>query len=219
MVSVKSSKEAFLGMGGRIDEERIITGEDASGYVVDGQYLFMGKWAFEKIRRRNPKLHVDIGGDIQMLNYLSCIVPVEHRDIRECCSSGAGYKFIKDDITGLHIKDNSVDSLSCLHVAEHIGLGRYGDSIDPEGHRKAFRELYRVLAPGGRLYFAVPTGRDKVVFNAHRTMAPHTILDVFKGLSLIGCGFVASSGHYYPDCNIETMSGDDYGCGMFEFMK
>ena len=40
--------------------------------------------------------------------------------------------------------DRSVPSLSCLHVVEHVGLGRYGDPLDPQGSIKAMRELQRV---------------------------------------------------------------------------
>ncbi len=43
----------------------------------------------------------------------------------------------------------SVESLSCKHVIEHIGLGRYGDVLDPGGDLKAISELKRALAVGG----------------------------------------------------------------------
>src|ERR1035437_9128085 len=63
-------------------------------------------------------------------------------------------------------------SVSCLHVAEHIGLGRYGDPIDPLGTNKALLELQRVLAPGGVLLFSMPVGRERVEFNAQRIWDP-----------------------------------------------
>ena len=39
------------------------------------------------------------------------------------------------------LADNSVDSLSCMHVIEHIGLGRYGDPINAKGDELAAGEL------------------------------------------------------------------------------
>ncbi len=33
-----------------------------------------------------------------------------------------------------------------MHVVEHVGLGRYGDPLDPDGDLKAIAELKRVTA-------------------------------------------------------------------------
>src|SRR5207253_10606962 len=71
-----------------------------------------------------------------------------------------------DLLLSLPFADRSVESLSCLHVAEHVGLGRYGDELDPEGTVKAARELQRVVAPAGRLYFALPVGRPRTEFRS-----------------------------------------------------
>ena len=76
------------------------------------------------------------------------------------------------DILNLPFASNSVPSLSCLHVAEHIGLGRYGDNLNPLGTILACKELERVLLPGGNLYFSIPIGRQGVYFNAHEFMIP-----------------------------------------------
>ena len=43
-----------------------------------------------------------------------------------------------------------------MHTLEHIGLGRYGDKVDPMGDIRAMNELARVTAPGGNLLIAVP---------------------------------------------------------------
>ena len=72
--------------------------------------------------------------------------------------------------------DGSLESLSTLHAVEHFGLGRYGDPIHPDGWRRAAEALARVLAPGGRLYFSVPIGRERLVFNAHRVFSPERCL-------------------------------------------
>lgn len=51
---------------------------------------------------------------------------------------------------------------------EHDGLGRYGDPLNPEGDLEAMKNMKTVLKKDGLLYLAVPTGMDKVVWNAHR---------------------------------------------------
>jgi hypothetical protein len=51
---------------------------------------------------------------------------------------------------------------------EHDGLGMYGDPLDPDGDLKAMRKMKERIKPGGLLFLAVPTGRDKILFNNAR---------------------------------------------------
>jgi hypothetical protein len=51
---------------------------------------------------------------------------------------------------------------------EHDGLGMYGDPLDPDGDLKAMRKMKRIIKPGGLMFFSVPIGRDKVLFNNAR---------------------------------------------------
>ena len=71
-----------------------------------------------------------------------------------------------------------------MHVVEHVGLGRYGDPLDPDGDLKAMAELQRVLAAGGSLLFVVPVGKPKIMFNAHRIYSYEQILSYFNELEL-----------------------------------
>ena len=104
--------------------------------------------------------------------------------IGRCKPDMAGLFTIAGDITRLPFADASIRSLSSLHVIEHIGLGRYGDPIDPSGCFAAMRELSRVLASGGHLYLSTPVGRERVCFNAHRVFAARTILNAVPDLRL-----------------------------------
>lgn len=51
---------------------------------------------------------------------------------------------------------------------EHDGLGRYGDPLNPAGDLEAMKKMKNILKEDGLLYLAVPTGKDKLVWNAHR---------------------------------------------------
>ena len=51
---------------------------------------------------------------------------------------------------------------------EHSGLGRYGDPLNPWGDFEALRMASCIIKEGGILYLGVPTGADKLVWNAHR---------------------------------------------------
>lgn len=50
----------------------------------------------------------------------------------------------------------SFDVVIAVSVVEHIGVGRYGDVVDPDGDIKVMKYLKRWLKPDGVLYMDVP---------------------------------------------------------------
>jgi len=171
----------------------IMTEDEAQRF--DEQYIYHTAWAARQLRKTAPyPHHVDIGSSLYFVGIVSAFIPVVHYDYRPPKLLRMSGLTVKDaDITALPFPDESIVSLSCLHVVEHIGLGRYGDAIDPEGDLKAMRELQRVLAVGGRLIFAVPTGPNVIQYNAHRLYEAQDIPMYFKGMvvetedDLAGC--------------------------------
>jgi hypothetical protein len=194
--------------------------EDNAG-LAGGHYFHQDLWAAKKIFQRHPAHHVDIGSRVDgFIAHLLVFMRVTAVDIRPLESKIDGLTFLQDDATELsRIQSDSVDSLSTLHVAEHFGLGRYSDPIDPRACFKFMDSLQRVLRPDGRLYFSVPVGRERVEFNAHRVFAPKTILDAFSALRLVSFSFVGDDGHLYEDIDPVAIPPSDLACGLFEFTK
>lgn len=215
---VKMDMEKFKKMGGKIDDIDIYNDRGLE-YCTDGQYTLMNRWMLERVLASKPTRHIDFGGQINFLAMLAAITPVETHDIRDPGVHIGGLTFVRDDLTKTRVPSNSVASLSCLHVAEHIGLGRYGDDIDPEGFKKACHQLSRILKPGGTLYFAVPTGVAKVVFNAHRVLGASEVIRSFPNLKLVSLSGVSTGGVYANNVGLSFFDGESYGCGMFEFTK
>jgi SAM-dependent methyltransferase len=143
---------------------------------------------------------------------------VEYVDIRPLRTNVRGLKYRAGTLTALPYHSDSLESLSALHVCEHIGLGRYGDDVDPDGWEKAVGELKRVLKPGGMLYFSVPIGRERLEFDGHRVFDPKTVLNAFKPLELVSFAHVDDDGDYFDAGNPDQFSGW-YGCGLFLFSK
>jgi len=120
----------------------------------------------------------------------------------------------------LPFDDNSVESLSCMHVIEHIGLERYGDPLDPQGDIKAISELKRVSAPNGTLLFVVPLGEHSIIqYNAHRIYNYDQIISLFQGFKLLDFSYINDAGSYIPQANKPDTVGQVYGCGCFYFSK
>lgn len=154
-----------------------------------------------------------------MLNVLSASAKTIFVDYRPLRVRLSNFLPLAGDIIRLPFHAGSIASLSCLHVLEHVGLGRYGDPINPHGSFLAATELQRVLQPGGRLFLSVPVGRERVCFNAHRVFSPSTVRDFFRKLRLRAFSLVDDTGRFNEEVPPEAAAGLEYGCGLFEFVK
>ncbi len=193
--------------------------KDPKSHTFDKHYVYMDQWAFKQLLKQNPEEHVDVGSSIRFLSMASAVTKVKFVDIRPIQTDFENFSCIEGSILNMPFPDNSVSSLSCLHVAEHIGLGRYGDPLDVLGTKKACTELFRVLKPGGKLYFALPVGKTSVYFNAHRVHDPELILEYFKGLNLKEFSAVNDQGRLIKNANVKDFKQANYSCGMFVFVK
>lgn len=187
---------------------------------VDSHYFYQHIWACEKIYARKPKLHVDVGSNVDFVGLLSVIAKVHFVDIRPLdVTNIANLESVTGSILEMPYEDESLESVSCLHVAEHIGLGRYGDPVDPLGTKKAAAELTRCLAKGGDLFFSLPVGRPRVCFNAHRIHSPKQILRYFNKLKLVEFSGTGDNKRFMRNIDVEIMEDSKYACGMFWLTK
>jgi SAM-dependent methyltransferase len=187
---------------------------------VDSHYFYQNLWAFNKIKSMHPTCHIDIGSEINFIGYITVIIPkVIYIDIRPLDVDIQNLIIKNGSILNLPFENNTINSLSCFHVVEHIGLGRYGDPLDPDGSYKAIRELCRVLAKNGNLYFSIPVGKPRLCFNAHRIYSPDHILKLFKTLKLIELSAILDNGHFIKNMDIAKLRENNYSCGLFHFVK
>lgn len=199
----------------------ILNDKTANAGSTTDHYFHQDLWAARKIFARNPKSHLDVGSRVDgFVAHVLAFREITVMDIRPLDSEIPGLTFLCDDATEMNrIESNTVESLSSLHAAEHFGLGRYGDPIDPHACFRFMASLQRVLAPGGRLYFSVPLGRERVEFNAHRVFAPNTILQAYSQLELVSFSFIGDDGKLYVDCDPLSLPESEFACGLFEFTK
>jgi SAM-dependent methyltransferase len=192
--------------------------DDRTGTTpFDAHYFYQAAWLARCLATVRPDLHADVGSSVNMLSAISAWQPTVFLDYRPLQVKLSGLACVAGTITALPFGDRAVSSLSCLHVIEHIGLGRYGDPLDADGSLKACAELQRVLAPDGRLYLSVPVGRERVCFNAHRVFSPQSIVDALPYLHLLGFSLIRDDGVFVADASFAMACEQEYGCGLFEF--
>jgi hypothetical protein len=193
---------------------------DWSTYTpFDAHYFYQGAWLARLLSGAKPVQHVDIGSSALTMSVLSAWVNTIFMDYRPLKASLPGLVSVSGDILRLPFEDDSVNSLSCLHVIEHIGLGRYGDPLDPHGSSKAAQELQRVMKQGSKLFLSLPIGRERVCFNAHRVHLPDSVVKMFSGLKLVEFSYVDDEGRLMEYRIPSSASHLQYGCGLFVFEK
>jgi SAM-dependent methyltransferase len=192
---------------------------------IDAHYFHQAIWAFRCILESHPSEHVDIGSEVNFVGLLTTITSVSFVDIRPLVLNIPNYRGLSGSVLALPFESASVLSLSSLHVIEHIGLGRYGDPVDPEGSAKAAREIVRVVAAGGRAYISVPIGRPRVQFNGQRVFTVDGVRRMFAGLDLVEMAIIDADGSFSDKVNLASVTvtesgvGGDCGLGMFIFEK
>jgi hypothetical protein len=199
-------------------ESRFLTWESAAAAgTAKGHYFWQDLWVSRRLHSLNVQEHVDVGSRVDgFVAHVLTFAAVKYVDVRALSATVPDLQFIKASITQLPFEDNSIKSLSCLHVLEHIGLGRYGDPIDFEGHIKGIKELIRVLAHDGTLYLSVPVGRQRVVFDAHRIFETRTITEIIKPARIAEFHLIPDSAdRVIENASLTDADRQNYGCGIF----
>ncbi|MRR34853.1 DUF268 domain-containing protein [bacterium] len=196
--------------------------DNASETPFDRHYVYHTAWAARILEKTRPPEHVDLSSCLRFVSIASAFVPIRHYDYRPPRIMLSGLTASHADLLRLPFEDRSIASLSCMHVVEHIGLGRYGDPLDPEGDLKAISELRRVLASGGNLLFAVPVGRPRIMFNAHRIYSHAQVMEYFPDLNLAEFSLVPddhATGGLITNASGELADAQAYGCGCYWFTR
>ena len=103
---------------------------------------------------------------------------------------------------------------------------RYGDPVKYDGYLDGLSNIHKILKPGGKFYFSVPIGPQRIEFNAHRVFSVGYLLSLFEeGYRIDMFSYVDDNGDLHENAGlenkgeIETSFGCHYGCGIFEMTK
>jgi SAM-dependent methyltransferase len=185
----------------------------------DQHYIYHPAWAARIIAKNRPAEHVDISSILSFSTIVSAFIPIKFYDYRPAHLQLNNLQSNFADLMQLPFETDSIESLSCMHTIEHIGLGRYGDAINPEGDIKAIKELQRVTKKGGTILFVTPVGKPRIEFNAHRIYSFEQIVSYFSGCSLNEFTLIPDNGGLIQPADPALAQQQQYGCGCFWFIK
>ena len=189
---------------------------------ADGHYFWQDLYCAQWITTRNPKSHLDIGSRIDgFVAHLLTGREVTVMDIRNIESNIPNLKFVQADLQSASSKPGtSYDSVSSLHSIEHFGLGRYGDPLDIEGHKKGLINISKLVNSSGYLYISFPIGAPAIQFNQQRIIHPTWPIEILKDFNLERFILIPWRGSPVldtrpPDVDI-TIQGQ---AGLYEFRR
>jgi len=197
------------------------------GGVASGHYFHQDLLVASRIFKNNPHRHVDIGSRIDgFVAHVASFREIEVLDIRNLPGDILNIRFTKGDIMDARsIRVDYCDSLSSLHVIEHLGLGRYGDPVNCDGHLTGLRNMHAMLQQGGKFYLSAPIGPQRIEFNAHRVFSVAYLVDILvKDYRIDAFSYVNDEGKLIRNASLDsTETARDfschYGCGIFEMTK
>jgi SAM-dependent methyltransferase len=201
--------------------------KDQESGVLTEHYFYQDLYVARKVFQNNPVRHVDIGSRIDgFVAHVASFREIEVLDVRDLHLAIPSIRFTRADLSAKEFPlTDYCDSLSCLHALEHFGLGRYGDPVDYDGHLVGWENMHRILKKGGKFYFSVPIGAQRIEFNAHRVFSVVYLLHLMeKRYDIESFAYINDAGNFISDAALDEASirenfGCRYGCGIFEMTR
>lgn len=194
---------------------------------INGHYFLQDLHVAQAIFKKAPVKHLDIGSRVDgFVAHVASFRDIIIADIRQLEATDDSISYVQLDITDDILPNfkEKFDSVSCLHVVEHIGLGRYGDKIDYSGYFTTLKNLANLLSDDGTLYVSVPIGRQRVEYNAHRIFSVNYFLEIIPdSLELISFSYIDDNSDLHKEVDLDDkvkrhVNAFEYGCGIF-FLK
>ena len=197
------------------------------GGTTKSEYFWQDLLVARMIFGAKPEKHVDIGSRMDgFVAHVASFREIEVFDIRPITTQIPGVIFKQANLM-MPTKEigNYCDSLSCLHVLEHFGLGRYGDPIDPKGYERGLVNMANLLKKNGVFYLSVPIGIDRVEFNANHVFDPRVIVNLAmeNSLRLSALTVIQQGGRVevltLDEMQLTDLASQRYALGIFTFVK
>ena len=191
-------------------------------------YIYHINWAIRKIHAIKPTTVCDFGSSLYYITSITSLCKVVFFDIRPPNLLLDHLYTHKCDIVDVsHIPFESFSFISCLHVLEHIGIGRYGDPLNKNGDLIASKNITNLLQHNGDLLIVVPiASKARLSYNANRIYSFEEVTNqLFPSLELISFSLITDedfSGIPFTEdtlSSLQLLPSQNHACGCFHFKK
>jgi SAM-dependent methyltransferase len=114
---------------------------------------------------QSPSVILDVGSRYSQvpLELASLGHKVFALDIEDYAFKHKNLTFVKEDIRKTSFPNEFFDVVTIISTLEHVGMGKtsYSDRRERDGDITAFKEIARIVKPGGIVLFTVPFGKAK----------------------------------------------------------
>lgn len=213
----------FRRLGGQIHKlAPVLFQFKSSAGVASGAYFHHDLLVASEIFQKNPNMHLDVGSRIDgFVALVAAFRKIYVLDIRNLSSIGHQNIIFQQHDLMREWQSEKFDSVSCLNALEQFGLGRYGDAINPDGHKTGFENLLKLLSNGGLLYLAIPIGdKSQTLFNSHRIFTPTEILSWPGNFKVDSFHYTDENGILHRDADLINLRADfEECCGIYFIVK
>ena len=203
-------------------QTRVVGDASADPTEFFDHYDAYAHWAANKIfARGEPVKTLDIGSTKMMSGILSAVHDVTALVLADCSDSISRVRYVRHDASDpLPFADASFDVFTSMVALPLIGLGRYGDRLDPNALIKLVAELKRVMKPDADLLISMCLGHNVLNFNNGWFLDMDSLRRVFTGWAIVDhlVDFQSSprslgngtAQRFSADTSIETIPAGDY---------
>lgn len=216
----------FKKLGGKVKKfYPMLDDFDDNAASIKNQLFHSDLLTSQKVYEKKPEKHLDIGSRIDgVIAHIASFRNLDVLDIRDVdIQPHKNINFVKKDLLQIKILDDAekYDSISSIGCLAHIGLGRYGDKIDPNGYKRGIKAINNLAKKNCIIYIMMPVGKKGVEFNSHQVFDADQLIEEFKSNS-----FNLQEFHLINDVgdlilNSKTKNSLDlnFGGGYFVFQK
>jgi hypothetical protein len=137
-------------------------------------------WIARDISYKKSQKILDIGGKKVINGWLSVMNEVTSVNLVTPVDGISNVKYVAADATKrLPFNDEEFDVFISPVSLNLIGLGRYGDNVDPNAIPNLILDLSRCMKQNSVMYISMVFGEDQVLFNHHFVLSLATIKKLF----------------------------------------